>query len=65
LTLAGSLLAGLILFAGASLQQVGIVHTTAGKAGFITGLYVVVVPLLGLLWGHRTPWGTWMAPCWP
>ena len=59
LTLIGSLLVGLILFAGASLQQVGIVHTTAGKAGFITGLYVVVVPLLGLLWGQRTPWGTW------
>jgi len=55
----GSLLAGLILFAGASLQQVGIVHTTAGKAGFITGLYVVIVPLLGLLWGHQTPWSTW------
>ena len=59
LILGGGLLAGLILFAGASLQQVGIVHTTAGKAGFITGLYVVVVPALGLLWGHRTPWSTW------
>jgi drug/metabolite transporter (DMT)-like permease len=57
--LGGGLLAGLILFAGASLQQVGIVHTTAGKAGFITGLYVVIVPVLGLLWGHRTPWSTW------
>ena len=59
LILGGGLLAGLILFAGASLQQVGIVHTTAGKAGFITGLYVVIVPALGLLWGHRTPWSTW------
>jgi drug/metabolite transporter (DMT)-like permease len=59
LTLSGGLLAGLLLFAGASLQQVGIVYTTAGKAGFITGLYVVIVPLLGLLWGHRTPWSTW------
>lgn len=58
--LGGGLLAGLILFAGASLQQVGIVYTTAGKAGFITGLYVVIVPLLGLLWGHRTPWSTWI-----
>ena len=58
--LGGSLLAGSILFIGASLQQVGIVHTTAGKAGFITGLYVVFVPLLGLLWGHRTPWSTWI-----
>lgn len=45
------LLAGLILFGGASLQQMGIVYTTAGKAGFITGLYVVLVPLVGLLWG--------------
>ncbi len=60
LTLAGSLLAGLILFAGASLQQIGLIYTTAGKAGFITGLYVVIVPLLGLLWGQRTPWGTWL-----
>lgn len=58
--LVGGLLAGLLLFAGASLQQVGLVHTTAVKAGFITGSYVVIVPLLGLLWGQRTPWGTWV-----
>lgn len=45
--LPGSLLAGSALFAGASLQQVGLVETTAGKAGFITGLYVVLVPLAG------------------
>ena len=57
--LGGGLLAGLVLFAGASLQQVGIVYTTAGKAGFVTGLYVVIVPLLGLLWGQRTPGMTW------
>jgi drug/metabolite transporter (DMT)-like permease len=57
--LSGGLLAGLMLFAGASLQQAGIVHTTAGKAGFVTGLYVVIVPMLGLLWGQRTPWSTW------
>lgn len=56
----GCVLAGLLLFAGASLQQVGIVYTTAGKAGFITGLYVVLVPILGLLWGQRTPWATWV-----
>lgn len=49
-----SLLTGLVLFMGASLQQVGLVGTTAGKAGFITGLYVILVPLLGLLWGKRT-----------
>ncbi len=40
---------GLVLFAGASLQQIGLIHSTAGNAGFITGLYVVFVPLLGLL----------------
>ena len=52
-------LAGLTLFSGASLQQVGLVYTTAGKAGFITGLYVVIVPIMGLLWGQRTNTGTW------
>ena len=39
---------GFILFAGASLQQIGMFYTTAGKAGFITALYIVVVPILGL-----------------
>ncbi len=45
--------AGSILFAGAALQQWGVVYTTASKAGFITGLYIVFVPLLGLFTGHR------------
>lgn len=52
--------AGVVLFLAASLQQVGIVSTTAGKAGFITGLYVVLVPLAGLLWGQRTGAGRWI-----
>ena len=52
-------LAGMAIFTGASLQQVGLVYTTAGKAGFITGLYVVIVPIMGLLWGQRTNAGTW------
>jgi len=51
---------GLVLFIGASLQQMGLVHTTAGKAGFITGLYVIFVPMLGLFWGQRTDTGTWI-----
>jgi drug/metabolite transporter (DMT)-like permease len=55
----GSVLAGLLLFGGASFQQVGIVYTTAGKAGFITGLYVIIVPFLGLFWKQRTTPGTW------
>ncbi len=56
----GGILVGSFLFAGASLQQVGIVYTTAGNAGFITGLYVVIVPIIGLLFGQRTTAGTWI-----
>ena len=51
---------GLTLFAAASLQQVGLVYTTAGNAGFITGLYVVIVPILGLFWRHQSHAGTWI-----
>jgi drug/metabolite transporter (DMT)-like permease len=51
--LAGGTFAGLLLFIGASLQQVGLIWTTAGNAGFITGLYVVIVPFLGLFFGQR------------
>jgi drug/metabolite transporter (DMT)-like permease len=58
--IAGSVLAGLVLFAGASLQQIGIVYTTAGKAGFITGLYVILVPIIGLKWGRKPSLGTWI-----
>lgn len=58
--LKGGALAGAALFAGASFQQIGLVYTTAGKAGFITGLYVVIVPVMGLLWKERTGSGTWI-----
>ena len=58
--LPGGLLVGLVLFLGASLQQMGIVYTTAGKAGFITGLYVVIVPLLGLMWKQNPGTGGWV-----
>jgi drug/metabolite transporter (DMT)-like permease len=57
--LLSGLLTGLVLFAGASLQQIGLVGTTAGKAGFITGLYVILVPLLALLWRSRTHPAHW------
>jgi drug/metabolite transporter (DMT)-like permease len=49
----GGMGAGSILFAGAALQQAGLVSTTAGKAAFITGLYVIIVPLMGLALGHK------------
>ena len=56
----GGLLAGLFLFAGISLQQIGLQYTTAGKTGFITGLYVVLVPIFGLLLHQKTGTGTWI-----
>jgi len=56
----GGLIVGFTLFAAASAQQIGIVTTTAGKAGFITGLYVVLVPLAALIWGERASWVTWL-----
>lgn len=46
--LKGGLLCGACLFIAGSFQQVGIVYTTAGKSGFITALYIVMVPILGL-----------------
>jgi drug/metabolite transporter (DMT)-like permease len=58
--MSGGIATGLVLFAGASLQQVGIVFTTAGKAGFITGLYVVLVPLFGIVLGRRTSVSAWL-----
>ena len=57
--LLGGALAGSVIFAAATLQQMGITSTTAGKAGFITSLYVVLVPLLGLALGHRPPAAVW------
>lgn len=57
--LCGGALAGLALFGGASLQQMGLQYTTAGKAGFVTSLYVVLVPLIGLALGHRAGLSLW------
>lgn len=52
--LIGSLLCGLCLFGGESLQQFGLFNDAeVGKAGFITSLYIVIVPLLGLFVGKR------------
>jgi drug/metabolite transporter (DMT)-like permease len=55
-------LAGMLLFAAAGLQQAGLETTTAGNAGFITSLYVVIVPLLlAIFWRQRVRWTGWMA----
>lgn len=49
---------GCALFIAASLQQVGLVSTDAGKAGFITAMYIVLVPVLGVFLGERIPKAT-------
>ena len=49
------LLCGVLLFVASSLQQMGLVTTTAGKAGFITALYVVLVPVAAWLLFRKNP----------
>ena len=59
--LVGGLVCGLLLCLASNLQQVGIQYTTAGKAGFITSLYIVLVPCLGLVIGQRIGKALWGA----
>ena len=53
------ILCGTALFVAASLQQIGLLYTEAGKAGFLTALYIVIVPLLGLFFKKRVPAAVW------
>lgn len=59
-TMLPGLLAGTVLFTAVSLQQVGMLYTSAGKAAFITGLYLVLVPILGIFLKQRTNLSTWL-----
>jgi len=54
-----SLAAGGCIFTAVLLQQFGILFTTAGNAGFITGLYVVFTPIFGIFLGRKTGPATW------
>ena len=56
----GGICCGIILFAASSFQQLGISMTTAGKAGFITALYVIIVPVSGLFFGKRPHIKIWV-----
>lgn len=58
--LIGGICCGLALCAASNFQQFGIVHTTVGKAGFITALYVVIVPILGLFLKKRVSFIVWI-----
>ena len=53
-------LCGVLLGSGSLLQQAGIQFTTAGKAGFLTALYIVIVPVLGIFLGRRPGAKVWI-----
>lgn len=57
----GGTLCGVALFVASNLQQIGLQHTTVGKAGFITALYIVIVPVLGIFMNKRTGLVTWQS----
>lgn len=59
--LKASIVCGSFLFAGSSLQQFGLVFTTAGKSAFITTLYILLVPIFGLFFKHRVSLAGWIA----
>ena len=54
-------LCGVIMFGASASQQIGIVETSPGKAGFITALYIVIVPVLGIFMKKRVGVLTWLA----
>lgn len=58
--LTGGLFCGLAYTAGTTLQQIGILHTTVGKAGFITTLYIIFVPILGIFLKRKVSGVVWI-----
>jgi drug/metabolite transporter (DMT)-like permease len=53
-------IAGTVLFFAVAFQQIGIIFTSAGNAGFITGFYVVLTPIFGIFLGRKTGLPTWI-----
>ncbi len=58
-TFKGGIVLGIVLFIAASLQQIGIVKSTAGNAGFITSLYIIIVPFTGIFFKHKISKEVW------
>ena len=59
--LIGGSLCGLMLILASTMQQIGIADTSAGKTGFITAMYIVIVPLFGLFQGKRPTVLLWIS----
>lgn len=57
----GGVCCGTALGVASTLQQFGIMHTTVGKAGFITALYIIIVPILGLLFKKKASFTIWIS----
>ena len=57
----GGILCGAILFVATNAQQIGIQYTSAGKAGFITALYIVFVPIIGIFLKKKCSWNVWVS----
>ena len=61
ITLTAGICCGMALTAASTVQQFGIVYTSVGKAGFITTLYIIFVPIAGILFQRKVPWIVWVA----
>lgn len=59
--LKAGVITGIVLFAAVALQQLGLEETTAGKAAFITGFYIILVPAFGVFFKQKTNAKTWIA----
>ena len=59
--LIGGVLCGIVLCVASALQQIGIMYTSVGKAGFITALYIVIVPILGLFLKKKVHSNVWLS----
>lgn len=59
--LTGGVSCGVILCLASNMQQIGIQYTSVGKAGFITALYIVIVPIMGIFLKRRCGWKVWVS----
>jgi len=59
--ISGGIICGICLAGGEILQQFGLLHTTAGKAGFLTALYVIMIPVIGVFIKRKSNWRIWIA----
>ncbi|MBO7328625.1 MAG: DMT family transporter [Lentisphaeria bacterium] len=57
----GGVICGICLAGGEILQQFGLLYTSAGRAGFLTALYVIMIPVIGIIIKKKSDWKIWSA----